>query len=201
MKRASEHANWRGGRTVHRGYVYIIVAGHPRANANGYVLEHIVVAEQMLGRPLREDEHVHHLSGDRGDNRPANLQVVTRAQHTRIHCQLYTQEILIAALRWFALKLGHTPRLTDFGPPRFPIRWVSFQRHFGSLSAASRASGLTPNRVGRSSYGGCPLPENFRRQHADLLRYPTAEAMFEGRFGGLLTEHERHLRGTQEVAA
>src|SRR3990167_11332618 len=43
--------NWKGGRsTTKAGYVYILKRDHPRARENGYVLEHTVVAEKMLGR-------------------------------------------------------------------------------------------------------------------------------------------------------
>lgn len=47
--------------------------------------EHRVVAEQKLGRPLTKDEIVHHIDGNKRNNDPINLMIVTRAEHARIH--------------------------------------------------------------------------------------------------------------------
>lgn len=68
---------WKGGRYIEpeKGYAMIRMQDHPRARANGYVLEHIVVAERMLGRSLNPGEEVHHRNLNRADNDPANLQV------------------------------------------------------------------------------------------------------------------------------
>ena len=47
--------------------------------------EHRVVAEQMLGRPLVRGEIVHHIDGDKHNNDPSNLMVMTQNDHAREH--------------------------------------------------------------------------------------------------------------------
>jgi hypothetical protein len=58
-------------KTVHRGGKQIYV--------------HRLLMERALGRQLRRDELVHHKNGDPRDNRLENLEVVTRAEHAKIH--------------------------------------------------------------------------------------------------------------------
>ena len=47
--------------------------------------EHRFIAEDIVGRKLDADEIVHHIDGNKRNNSPDNLQIVTRAEHAKIH--------------------------------------------------------------------------------------------------------------------
>lgn len=63
-----------------KNYVSIFMPHHPNANKAGKILEHRLVMSQYLGRPLYDDENVHHKNGDRHDNRIENLELWSSAQ-------------------------------------------------------------------------------------------------------------------------
>ena len=68
------------------GYNLVLMPEHPRADQNGYVLEHIVVAERVLNRPIAFPEEIHHKDGNGQNNDPDNLVVCpNRSYHKWLH--------------------------------------------------------------------------------------------------------------------
>lgn len=85
-KKGERSGNWNGGkRKTKRGYSQLLIPQHPRADINGYVMEHIVVWENASGMVLPPNCCIHHLNGDKSDNRIENLCVMLHGAHTTFH--------------------------------------------------------------------------------------------------------------------
>jgi hypothetical protein len=64
------------GFTIDQGYKKI----RDMSRKTGYIMEHRVIMEQHLGRKLTDNENVHHINGDRSDNRIENLELWNTSQ-------------------------------------------------------------------------------------------------------------------------
>lgn len=59
------------------------------------VPEHRAVMARLLGRWPTSREHVHHINGDKTDNRPENLTLMDWAEHSREHRAVLKRMVLL----------------------------------------------------------------------------------------------------------
>ncbi len=90
MPSREAHWKWNGGKTkTEKGYIQTLMPNHPHANPKGYVREHIIIAEEILGRPLLDKEEPHHINETKDDNRKENILVCkNHKEHMMLHVQL-----------------------------------------------------------------------------------------------------------------
>jgi hypothetical protein len=67
------------------GYIQKHMPSHPRGRHRGYLLYHRLLMEEKIGRPLKEDEVVHHIDGNRDNNNIENLMLMSKAKHFSLH--------------------------------------------------------------------------------------------------------------------
>src|SRR5579864_5158901 len=110
----ASNGNWRGRTVKHRaGYVLRRVPSHPKAKtANGYVLEHVLVMEELLGRYLTDGENVHHENGVKDDNRPDNLELWIRPQPSGLRAS-----DAVTGAREILIRYGTLDRGAPIEPP------------------------------------------------------------------------------------
>jgi hypothetical protein len=85
-----------------QGYVIVRAPeGHPNAQRNGGIFEHVLVMTELLGRPLVKGETVHHKDNIKWDNRPESLEL----WHVHQPCGASVVDT-VAWARWFLEQYG-----------------------------------------------------------------------------------------------
>jgi len=79
------HIAYKSGKSISNGYIRVLCPDHHRATSNGYVMEHILIAEKKYGRKILIDEDVHHIDECHSNNDPVNLEVLSRKEHCAKH--------------------------------------------------------------------------------------------------------------------
>lgn len=89
-KKRELNNNWQGGRRkTKKGYIEIYLPEHPNARSNGYIGEHVLVCERVLGKYLPNQAVPHHINGIKDDNVKSNFVICqNESYHQLIHKRL-----------------------------------------------------------------------------------------------------------------
>lgn len=102
-----------GTRTLNDGYWRV-------KTSRGWRLEHRVVMEAILGRPLLSSELVHHRDGTRTNNRPDNLELTGRGPHIGHHNK--HRPVKLLSRRCVTCRRPFTGYMQDGRPPSYCSR-------------------------------------------------------------------------------
>ncbi len=174
-----------------------------------------VIMEQILGRPLQTDEHVHHINGNPQDDRPENLRVVHIVEHGSIHSGKLDDQMMLERLRTVTERLGHAPSGKQWDAMGEQPSSYTYQVHFGSWFTALKLAGVIEKIQAQYrpylENRGLPdeaLLQKLKNLAHKLKKIPTlsdidnspdmpSSRTYYDRFGGIIPA--RKLAGLQEV--
>jgi hypothetical protein len=153
-----EHPRWKGGiRRGSGGYIRELCPLHPNAPKDGYMGQHRLVMEGVLGRFLKPEEVVHH-KGERSDNRPEMLLLfASNAQHLAVEL------------------MGRQPKWTEKGLRRLAVVWKDPNRKPGEPSVPHGTGDRTVRRKAIQAMKSDPKSTWDQGPVADLPVFPTGK--------------------------
>jgi hypothetical protein len=92
------------GRNKEYKYIQVFRPNHPRADYKGYVKEHWLVMEMIIGRYISNNEVVHHKDNNGLNNDENNLELMTKLEHCRFHLKDNVHR------RWYERRTKSSPQ-------------------------------------------------------------------------------------------
>jgi hypothetical protein len=74
---------WKGGITISSGYLQFTGSKANGDNAGKAI--HTIIAEWIYGRKVKNGEHVHHIDGNKLNNNPENICILSASEHAKLH--------------------------------------------------------------------------------------------------------------------
>lgn len=84
LRVGSKNHNWRNGLTITKGG-YLQFTDSSCNGEHRNKLLHIIICEYKYNRKLIKGEHVHHIDGNKLNNNPNNLIILSASEHAKIH--------------------------------------------------------------------------------------------------------------------
>lgn len=134
----SRGPRWKGGiarKGGRGGYTAHLLRGHPRADARGYVMEHILLAESALGKPLPVGAIVHHTDERKGQVDPRGLVICPNESYHQLLHQRSRALSACGNADWRKCNLCH-----QYDDPRNLQLWGSHGAHSSCRALRKRTA-------------------------------------------------------------
>lgn len=79
-----KNARWRGGISLTVGG-YLQFTESPANGVHAGRLIHRIIAEYKTGAKIQDGHHVHHIDGNKLNNDPGNLAIISASEHAKLH--------------------------------------------------------------------------------------------------------------------
>jgi hypothetical protein len=142
-RHGKKNHNWKNGEIIDKdGYILKYYLGHPRAKDGTHVREHILIAESVIKRSLKQTECLHHIDENKANNKNNNLVICqNQAYHMLLHKRLRALKSCGDA-SWIKCKY-----CKEYGDPRklfmYPGNNYGFHRECHNLYERQRRSNVT----------------------------------------------------------
>ena len=87
----TKHWRWRGGMSA-KGYEWVYRPDHRKATKHGYIKRYLAAIEDAYGPIIPSGWDIHHVNGNKTDDRLTNLAIMPHADHMRYHARIAKRE-------------------------------------------------------------------------------------------------------------